>query len=162
MNLTSDDLIRGNYSDYIHKCLIMNSNSLLFFNHRTSLHQQLPSSAWLASHFSTNSKHFSSKSNVEIEKEEEDPEKPYSFSKSKAAHWTVDKSFGSQYSRPWWKVAPLSLSLIALVAWIFLRSETDLDRQLEVNLSERLPDLFPPPEEESSQIEAEDVTKDTR
>eukprot|EP00057_Strongylocentrotus_purpuratus_P000838 XP_001184408.1 PREDICTED: protein CCSMST1-like [Strongylocentrotus purpuratus] len=129
---------------------------------RTSLHQQLPSSASLASHFSTNSKHFNSKSNVEIPVEEEDPEKPYSFSKSKAAHWTVDKSFGSQYSRPWWKVAPLSLSLVALVAWIFLRSETDLDRKLEVNLSERLPDLFPPPEEESSQIEAEDVTKDTR
>nr|XP_054762618.1 ubiquinol-cytochrome-c reductase complex assembly factor 4-like [Lytechinus pictus] len=143
-------------------CLRLIERKSLISLHRSPLLKKLridQSSAWFASQFSTNSMQSNKKSNVE--EAEEEPDKPYSFSKSKAAHWTVDRSFGSQYSRPWWKVAPVSLSLFALVAWIFLRSETDLDRQLDIKLSERLPDLFPPPETESNETEA-DVAKDAR
>lgn len=93
---------------------------------------------------------------VKREEEEEEPEKPFSYSKSKAADWTVDKSFGEQYSRPLWKVAPLSLALCAFVAWIFLREETELDRQLEVTLSERIPGLFKNPEADATETEEDE------
>ena len=108
---------------------------------------------WFACQYSTNQK--DSKADVE----DEDQNTPYSYSTSKAAGWNVEKSFGSQYSRPWWKVAPLSVALCAFVLWVFLRSESDLDRRLEVTLREQIPDLFPPIESESK--EDDDSTSDS-
>ncbi|XP_072167705.1 uncharacterized protein [Diadema setosum] len=86
---------------------------------------------------------------VEDSGQEDEPDVPFKFSSSKAATWTADESFGAQYSRPWWKVAPLSISLCIFMAWVFLRSESDIDRELEKTLHDRLPDLFPQAEQES-------------
>ena len=114
---------------------------------------------WSASRYSTNPKDVKPK--AEAGEEEENLDRPYSFSTSKAASWNVDKSFGSQYSRPLWKVAPLSIALCAFILWIFLRPETDLDRSLEVTLQEHRPELFPPTESEADE-EEENTVKDTR
>ncbi|XP_015230630.1 PREDICTED: protein CCSMST1 [Cyprinodon variegatus] len=68
---------------------------------------------------------------------------PIKFSTSKASHrtWKVDRSMGSQYERPWWKVVPISLGLTAFLLWCALREETDVDAQLEKRLYEHLPSL---------------------
>uniref|UniRef100_UPI00398EE77F ubiquinol-cytochrome c reductase complex assembly factor 4 n=1 Tax=Pristiophorus japonicus TaxID=55135 RepID=UPI00398EE77F len=63
------------------------------------------------------------------------------FSTSKASYrvWTVDKSLGSDYQNPWWKVLPLSLVGIAFLVWCFLREESDVDKILEQTLLDHLP-----------------------
>uniref|UniRef100_H3BZ24 Ubiquinol-cytochrome c reductase complex assembly factor 4 n=1 Tax=Tetraodon nigroviridis TaxID=99883 RepID=H3BZ24_TETNG len=70
-------------------------------------------------------------------------EEPIKFSTSKASHktWKVDRSLGSQYERPWWKVLPVSLLCISVILWCALREETDVDRNLHEN-------IFEPSEEE--------------
>ncbi|XP_005803339.1 protein CCSMST1 [Xiphophorus maculatus] len=74
---------------------------------------------------------------------------PIKFSTSKASHrtWRVDRSLGSQHERPWWKVVPVSLTIIAFLLWCVMRPETDVDTQLEKQLYERLPGLTSDQEE---------------
>uniref|UniRef100_A0A096M9N6 Ubiquinol-cytochrome c reductase complex assembly factor 4 n=1 Tax=Poecilia formosa TaxID=48698 RepID=A0A096M9N6_POEFO len=68
---------------------------------------------------------------------------PIKFSTSKASHrtWRVDRSLGSQHERPWWKVVPISLAFTAFLLWCIMRSDTDIDTQLEKHLYEHLPGL---------------------
>ncbi|XP_016279656.1 ubiquinol-cytochrome-c reductase complex assembly factor 4 [Monodelphis domestica] len=68
--------------------------------------------------------------------EEDELDRPILFSSSKAnpRRWTVEHSLGSDRRRPWWKVVPLSFSLMVLISWCFLRKETDLDRWLTESL----------------------------
>ncbi|XP_072337330.1 ubiquinol-cytochrome c reductase complex assembly factor 4 isoform X1 [Scyliorhinus torazame] len=78
------------------------------------------------------------------------------FSTSKASYrvWTVDKSLGSNYQKPWWKVLPLSLAGIAFLIWCFLRKETEIDSTLDQTLLDHLPDFKKPaiePEEHGNQ-----------
>lgn len=73
---------------------------------------------------------------------EEDDDEPIKFSTSKAASWSVDESFGKRHKRPYRTVIPISLSAILILAWAFLRSESEIDKQLEVGLTERLPEKF--------------------
>ncbi|KAK9530546.1 hypothetical protein VZT92_012042 [Zoarces viviparus] len=81
--------------------------------------------------------------------------KPLKFSTSKASHrtWKVDRSMGSQFERPWWKVLPVSLFLIGFLLWCALRGETDIDVQLKKHLYERLPGLL------SDEVEEEEDDK---
>ncbi|MBN3306389.1 CSMT1 protein, partial [Amia calva] len=71
--------------------------------------------------------------------------KPIPFSTSKASHktWTVDRSFGSEYQRPWWKVLPISAICITFLLWCIFRKESDIDAQLDRKLYEHLPELLP-------------------
>uniref|UniRef100_A0A671RE13 Si:ch211-231f6.6 n=1 Tax=Sinocyclocheilus anshuiensis TaxID=1608454 RepID=A0A671RE13_9TELE len=70
--------------------------------------------------------------------------KPIQFSTSKASHrsWKVDRSMGSSYQRPWWKVLPISLVGVGFVVWCIFRRETEIDESLEKNLHEHLPGLL--------------------
>lgn len=70
--------------------------------------------------------------------------KPIKFSTSKASHrsWNVDRSLGSKYQRPWWKVVPISLFGVGFLLWCAFRKETELDESLEKNLYEHLPGLM--------------------
>ncbi|XP_047389658.1 protein CCSMST1 [Sciurus carolinensis] len=72
------------------------------------------------------------------DEEEEDPDRPLRFSSSKAnpSRWTVEQSLGKEQQRPWWKVLPLSLSLMAVVIWCFLRQESGADQWLRRVLEE--------------------------
>lgn len=74
---------------------------------------------------------------------EEDSSKPIKFSTSKAnpRHWTVAKSFGSEYQRPWWKVLPVSLFIIAVMTWAVFRKETEIDKIIYRPISELLGDI---------------------
>uniref|UniRef100_A0A3P8Y0V9 Ubiquinol-cytochrome c reductase complex assembly factor 4 n=1 Tax=Esox lucius TaxID=8010 RepID=A0A3P8Y0V9_ESOLU len=76
-----------------------------------------------------------SKPKKPADEEDEELNQPIKFSTSKASQkiWNVDKSFGSQYQRPWWKVLPISLLGVSLLLWCALRSETDIDEQGDVN-----------------------------
>ncbi|XP_040885088.1 protein CCSMST1 isoform X2 [Toxotes jaculatrix] len=78
---------------------------------------------------------------------------PIKFSTSKASHrtWKVDRSMGSQFQRPWWKVLPISLFGTGFLLWCALRSETDIDAQLEKQLYEHLPGLLSEEEEKEVQ-----------
>ncbi|KAM6898972.1 ubiquinol-cytochrome c reductase complex assembly factor 4 [Lycodopsis pacificus] len=82
--------------------------------------------------------------------DEEVNNEPLKFSTSKASHrtWKVDRSMGSQFARPWWKVLPVSLFLIGFLLWCALRRETDIDLMLKKELYERLPGLLSDEEEE--------------
>ncbi|XP_008252932.3 LOW QUALITY PROTEIN: ubiquinol-cytochrome c reductase complex assembly factor 4 [Oryctolagus cuniculus] len=64
---------------------------------------------------------------------EDEPGRPIQFSCSKAspARWTVAQSMGWQQQRPWWKVLPVSLSLMLLVTWCFLRPKSSADLWLQ-------------------------------
>ncbi|KAG8433039.1 hypothetical protein GDO86_017348 [Hymenochirus boettgeri] len=64
--------------------------------------------------------------------EESKSSKPLKFSTSKASHrnWTVDKSLGSDETRPLWKVIPVSVFLTAFLLWAVFREETDLDQMI--------------------------------
>lgn len=75
---------------------------------------------------------------------------PIKFSTSKASHrtWKVDRSMGSQFERPWWKVLPISLIFTGFLLWCALRSQTDVDAQLEKELYEHLPGLLSEEQEE--------------
>ncbi|XP_067100607.1 protein CCSMST1-like [Osmerus mordax] len=74
---------------------------------------------------------------------------PIKFSTSKGSHktWNVDKSLGSRYERPWWRVIPISIGCIAFLLWCVLRGETDIDEQLERHLNEHMPGLIPEEDE---------------
>ncbi|XP_054445337.1 ubiquinol-cytochrome-c reductase complex assembly factor 4 [Pteronotus mesoamericanus] len=74
--------------------------------------------------------------------EEDDPNRPILFSSSKASpyRWTVEHSLGRERQRPWSRVLPLSLSLMALVIWCFFRQETTADRWLTQVLEEEVPE----------------------
>lgn len=76
--------------------------------------------------------------------------KPIKFSTSKASHrtWNVDRSLGSNYERPWWKVLPISLFGVSFLLWCAFRKETELDESLEKNLYEHLPGLLSDEEQE--------------
>ncbi|XP_035521148.1 protein CCSMST1 isoform X2 [Morone saxatilis] len=75
---------------------------------------------------------------------------PIKFSTSKASYrtWKVDRSLGSKYKRPWWRVLPISLLTISFLLWCALREETDIDAQLDKKLYEQLPSLLSDEEEE--------------
>ncbi|XP_041829912.1 protein CCSMST1 [Melanotaenia boesemani] len=89
------------------------------------------------------SSHLSARSNTPKEDEEVNSE-PIKFSTSMASHktWKVDRSMGSHYERPLWKVLPISLVCTAFLLWCVLREETDIDAQLEKQLFEQLPGLI--------------------
>ncbi|XP_015094603.2 ubiquinol-cytochrome c reductase complex assembly factor 4 [Vicugna pacos] len=72
--------------------------------------------------------------------EEDDSNRPVQFSSSKASpfRWTVEHSLGKKHQRPWWKVLPFGLSLMALVIWCFLRQETSADGWLRQTLLEEV------------------------
>ncbi|XP_042827612.1 protein CCSMST1 [Panthera tigris] len=74
--------------------------------------------------------------------EEDDPDRPIQFSSSKASpsRWRVQHSLGGEQQRPWWRVLPFSLSLMALVAWCFFRQETSTDRWLKQVFGEEEPE----------------------
>ncbi|KAM6165443.1 ubiquinol-cytochrome c reductase complex assembly factor 4 [Erethizon dorsatum] len=80
--------------------------------------------------------------------QEEDPNCPIQFSSSKAnpSRWTVEYSLGKGQQRPWWKVLPLSFSLMALVIWCYLREESEADQWLRQVLEE-VPEPSDRPEE---------------
>lgn len=76
---------------------------------------------------------------------------PIKFSTSKASHrtWNVDRSLGSTYQRPWWKVIPISIIGVGFLLWCVFRKETEIDETLEKHLYEHLPELLSDEEEES-------------
>lgn len=76
--------------------------------------------------------------------------KPIQFSTSRASHrtWRVDRSMGSTYQRPWWRVLPISLVGVGFIVWCFFRRETEVDESLEKNLYEHLPGLLSDEEQE--------------
>ncbi|XP_028422935.1 ubiquinol-cytochrome c reductase complex assembly factor 4 isoform X1 [Perca flavescens] len=80
---------------------------------------------------------------------------PIKFSTSKASHrtWKVDRSMGSQFQRPWWKVLPVSLIFTSFLLWCALRGETNIDVQLERELYEQLPGLLSDEEQDKAQDE---------
>ncbi|KAG8506361.1 Protein CCSMST1 [Galemys pyrenaicus] len=73
---------------------------------------------------------------------EDDPSRPIQFSSSRAhpTRWTVEHSLGRGQQRPWWKVLPFSLPLMALVGWCFIRQETSADQWLKRVLEEEEPE----------------------
>lgn len=81
--------------------------------------------------------------------EEDDPDRPIPFSTSKAnpSRWTVEHSLGKEQQRPWWRVLPISLSLMILLIWCVVRDETGTDRWLKQVLEEEVPELSDPSEE---------------
>ncbi|KAG7226335.1 hypothetical protein INR49_013746, partial [Caranx melampygus] len=85
--------------------------------------------------------------------DEEVNNEPIKFSTSKASHrtWKVDRSMGSHFERPWWKVLPISLFATGFLLWCVLRNETDIDSQLEKQLYEHLPGLLSEEEQEQKQ-----------
>ena len=93
------------------------------------------------------------RSKTPTDDDEEVKNEPIKFSTSKASHrtWKVDRSMGSQYERPWWKVLPISLVLTGFLLWCVLREETDIDAQLEKQLYEHLPGLLSDEEEEEDE-----------
>lgn len=72
------------------------------------------------------------------EEEDDDPNLPIQFSGSKATpiRWTVEHSLGKPQQRPWWKVLPLTLTLVALVVWCYQREESGMDLWLRQVLEE--------------------------
>lgn len=84
---------------------------------------------------------------------EERLSQPIKFSTSKASHrmWKVERSMGSRFQRPWWKVLPVSLFTIGFLLWCVLRPESDIDRALEKQLYEHLPGLLTNIEEEEEE-----------
>lgn len=81
--------------------------------------------------------------------EEDDPERPVKFSTSKASpsRWTVEHSLGKKHQRPWWRVLPISLSLMILLLWCVVREETGTDSWLKQVLEEEEPEPSDPSEE---------------
>lgn len=76
--------------------------------------------------------------------DEEVKTEPIKFSTSKASHrtWRVDRSMGSQYERPLWKVVPISLLATAFLLWCTFRDESDIDAALEKQLHEHVPSVL--------------------
>ncbi|XP_012694704.2 protein CCSMST1 [Clupea harengus] len=75
--------------------------------------------------------------------DDEPAPQPIKFSTSKASHrsWSVDRSLGSSYERPWWKVLPISVIGIGFLLWCLFRKESEIDKMLEAQLHEHFPDL---------------------
>ncbi|XP_066466817.1 pseudouridylate synthase TRUB2, mitochondrial isoform X2 [Tiliqua scincoides] len=67
---------------------------------------------------------------------EPDSSQPLSFSKSRAnpREWSVERSMGSDYQQPVWRVMLLSFLGIALLLWCVLRPQTEIDQLLETAL----------------------------
>ncbi|XP_006901985.1 PREDICTED: protein CCSMST1 [Elephantulus edwardii] len=61
---------------------------------------------------------------------------PFSSSKANPSRWRVEHSLGKMQQRPWWKVLPLSFSLLAFVVWCYLRRESSSDAWLSEELEE--------------------------
>ncbi|XP_026206926.1 protein CCSMST1 [Anabas testudineus] len=80
---------------------------------------------------------------------EENNNKPIKFSTSKASHrtWKVDRSMGSEFQRPLWKVLSISLLATAFLLWCTLRHNTNIDTHLQMQLHEHLPSLLSDEEE---------------
>ncbi|CAG5908263.1 unnamed protein product [Menidia menidia] len=120
---------------------------ICFQNASTSVSSKLQSVRTLAV-----SSQMLTKSKAPTEDEEEVNSEPIKFSTSKASHrtWKVDRSMGSQYERPWWKVIPISLFGTAFLLWCAFREETDIDEQLEKQLYEQFPSLVSDEETEDN------------
>ncbi|KAG9349871.1 hypothetical protein JZ751_026224 [Albula glossodonta] len=86
----------------------------------------------------------------EEEYDEEEIKPPIKFTTSKASHhsWTVDRSLGSDYQRPWWKVLPVSVFCVGVLLWCVFRDETEVDQRLEEHLYKHLPELLTDVEED--------------
>ncbi|XP_008854397.1 protein CCSMST1 [Nannospalax galili] len=84
---------------------------------------------------------------------EEDHNLPLQFSSSKATpvRWTVEHSLGKQQQRPWWKVLPITLSLVVLIIWCYLRQESSTDQWLKQVLGEDVSEPGDPSEESGAQ-----------
>ncbi|CAI9539004.1 unnamed protein product [Staurois parvus] len=74
---------------------------------------------------------------------EENSSIPIKFSTSKAGphKWTVDRSFGSDYQQPWWKVLPVSLFITAVLIWAVFRKEAEIDENIYKPIAELLGDI---------------------
>ncbi|XP_062847900.1 ubiquinol-cytochrome c reductase complex assembly factor 4 [Trichomycterus rosablanca] len=107
--------------------------------------------------------HRCAKSRRSNDKEEngEDVSQPIKFSTSRASHreWKVERSMGSRFQRPWWKVLPLSILCISFLIWCGFRPESDVDRALEKQLFEHLPGLLTNIEDDET-TETEELKKD--
>ncbi|XP_068964911.1 ubiquinol-cytochrome c reductase complex assembly factor 4 isoform X1 [Petaurus breviceps papuanus] len=88
-----------------------------------------------------------------VAEEEDELDRPIHFSSSRAnpRRWTVEHSLGSDRHRPWWKVVPLSISLLALISWCFLRKETEVDQWLTEGLEGESPEADVDSEQPGSQ-----------
>lgn len=84
----------------------------------------------------------SQRSALSTEDEKEVKDEPIKFSTSKASHrtWKVDRAMGSQFERPVRKVIPISLFFVVFLTWCVLRQQSDIDTQLEKDLSEHFSD----------------------
>ncbi|KAM8962384.1 ubiquinol-cytochrome c reductase complex assembly factor 4 [Pelodytes ibericus] len=69
---------------------------------------------------------------------EEENSTPLPFSTSKASHrqWTVEKSMGSEDSKPLWKAMAVSLVFGSILIWAIFRKETDIDEIIYKPLGE--------------------------
>uniref|UniRef100_A0A8C5EYN4 Protein CCSMST1 n=1 Tax=Gopherus evgoodei TaxID=1825980 RepID=A0A8C5EYN4_9SAUR len=67
---------------------------------------------------------------------------PFSTSKASPRVWSVDRSMGSDYRRPWVKVLPVSLLGIGLLLWCVFREEAEVDKQLGAVFHQQVPGLL--------------------
>nr|XP_044985922.1 protein CCSMST1 isoform X2 [Jaculus jaculus] len=87
---------------------------------------------------------------AEEEEEEEELNRPLQFVSSKAnpSRWSVEHSLGKEDQQPWWRVLPISLSLVFLIIWCYLRRESDSDRWMNRVSGEAVHEPDGHPEEE--------------
>ncbi|XP_002732449.1 ubiquinol-cytochrome-c reductase complex assembly factor 4-like [Saccoglossus kowalevskii] len=71
----------------------------------------------------------------------EDDDKPIPYTSSGALKWTVDESLGSRHQQPKWRVALISVTLSAILIWAAFREETEIDKELEKPLEQRMAEL---------------------
>uniref|UniRef100_A0A8C6YK96 Uncharacterized protein n=1 Tax=Naja naja TaxID=35670 RepID=A0A8C6YK96_NAJNA len=64
------------------------------------------------------------------ESEEPEIEEPLCFTKSPAnpRRWTTRQSMGSDHQQPLWRAMLISLTMLAILLWCYLRPETEADR----------------------------------
>uniref|UniRef100_A0A674K1P7 Ubiquinol-cytochrome c reductase complex assembly factor 4 n=1 Tax=Terrapene triunguis TaxID=2587831 RepID=A0A674K1P7_9SAUR len=67
---------------------------------------------------------------------------PFSTSKASPRVWSVDRSMGSDYRRPWVKVLPVSLLGIGLLLWCVFREEAEVDERLGAVFHAQVPGLL--------------------
>ncbi|KAG8141818.1 hypothetical protein E2320_006492 [Naja naja] len=67
------------------------------------------------------------------ESEEPEIEEPLCFTKSPAnpRRWTTRQSMGSDHQQPLWRAMLISLTMLAILLWCYLRPETEADRRAE-------------------------------
>ncbi|XP_010618819.1 protein CCSMST1 [Fukomys damarensis] len=96
---------------------------------------------------------------VQLPAEQKEPNRPIQFSSSKAnpCRWSVEHSLGKGHQRPWWKVLPLSFSIVALVIWCYLREESEADGWLRFVFEEE-PESGDRPEEPETPAAYEERT----